>query len=79
MNRETWLMILCTSAALGLVGAVAIALLFSIDVGRPSWILAAIICIDSLALLVIGVRGLKCGNDSSDSPVSTDDEAKPLR
>lgn len=63
MTINPWLMILSLAAALALVAGIAVALLFSIDAGRPSWVLAVILGIDSLALLLIGGRGLLRGQN----------------
>lgn len=48
------LTILVLAGVLMLLASIAVALLFSIGVGRSSWILAAILVLDSLALFLIG-------------------------
>lgn len=49
-----FLIILALAAVLALIAVIAVAMLFSINAGRPAWILSSILVLDSVGILVIG-------------------------
>lgn len=52
------LTILALAGVLVMLAAIAVALIFSIEAGRPSWILAGVLAADSLALFLFGAAML---------------------